>query len=83
MLLRRLVLMNPVQFLASYTIKLLIRRFNLPEALLSLFTVLYHTSYRLIRSHGIFQVARILFDIKNFLGSYSGNPPCGQIQQLV
>ena len=74
MFLRKLALMNPVQFLASHAIKILIRRFNLPNTLLSLFTVLYHTSYRLIRSHGIYQVFKLLFDIKKFVGTYRGDP---------
>lgn len=74
MFLRKLALMNPVQFLSSIVIKMLIKRFNLPNTLLSLFTVLYHTSYKLIRSHGIYQVFKLLFDIKKFVGSYRGDP---------
>ena len=74
MFIKHLALMNPVQFIASTSIKFLIKRFALPETLLGLFTVLFHTSYKLIRTQGIYSVFRVLVDIKNFIGSYEGTP---------
>ena len=67
MFLRHLILFNPVQFIASFVIKTLIKRFNLPLKVLSLITVLYHYSYSLVGNIGIVPVARFLIDLRRYL----------------
>ena len=73
MFIRHLALLNPIQFIASFAIKSLIKRYDMPTIIFSLIDILYHTSYRLISTVGIFPVYRILRDIRKFLANFDGS----------
>lgn len=73
MFIRHLALLNPIQFIASFAIKSLIKRYDMSTVIFSFIDILYHTSYRLISTIGIFPVYRILRDIRKFLANFDGS----------
>lgn len=69
MFLKKFNLFNPVQFIASFVIKTLVKRLDLPTTVFSFITVLYNISYSLIGTVGIFPVTRFLIDLSRFIST--------------
>ena len=74
MFLAKLLMLNPIQFIANTTIKFLIKRFNVNQVAFSLINILYHAAKSLVGSVGIFPTIRILRDVRKFLTTFEGQP---------
>ena len=74
MFLAKLLMLNPIQFIANTTIKFLIKRFNVNAIAFSLINILYHAAKSLVGSVGIFPTIRILTDVRKFLTTFEGSP---------
>ena len=75
MFIRHLILLNPVQFLASFAIKTMVKRFGLHEGVFSLFNILYVNSYNLVRTVGIFPMIRFLRHLRSYIAEIPRNNP--------
>ena len=70
MFLAKLLMLNPIQFIANTTIKFLIKRFNVNQVAFSLINILYHAAKSLVGSVGIFPTISILRDVRKFLTTF-------------
>ena len=80
MFLAKLLMLNPIQFIANTTIKFLIKRFNVNQVAFSLINILYHAAKSLVGSVDIFPTIRILRDVRKFLTTFEGRPTAAHFE---
>jgi hypothetical protein len=61
------MMLRPVQMISIFTIKMLVKYFNMPNSFLPLFKVLFRSIPQLIATVGIFPVVRVLWHFKGII----------------